>query len=328
MNCNEEVIIKAVGKISLAYPEIDQFKVRSILEETLYHYDVFTQETALSTSDIEEKLQIYLASKKLDGLSKTTLRDYNYQLLIFASHLIKPLATITTMDLRMYLSARCKKMKPSSVNGQISILKSFFRWLNEEEYIPKNPASKLKQTKEPKRLRYSPTEEEIEILRQACKTEREKALTEFLITTGCRLSEIVNTNKEDLNWYEMSLNVVGKGNKERKVYFNAKAKILLKNYLDVRKDDTPALFVASKGKHLRLSSRSIEREVEKVAKRAGFQKSIYPHLYRHFFGTHNINAGMPLTVLQRLMGHESPQTTLIYAELNEENVKHEYKKTC
>ncbi|EPY2286116.1 site-specific tyrosine recombinase/integron integrase [Clostridium sporogenes] len=322
----EEVVIKLVGKLSLEFPEIDQLKVRTIIEEVLYKYRVLPEETGLVTSDIEEKLQIYLASKKLDGLSKKTLKNYEYNLLIFASHLRKPLAAINTMDLRMFLAVRCKNMKATSVNGQISILKSFFGWLADEEYIPKNPAKKLKQTKEPKRLRHAMTEEEIENLRQACKTEREKALVEFLISTGCRLSEIVGVDKLDIDWHEMSLTVVGKGNKERKVYFNTKAKILLKKYLLTRKDNNEALFVTSKRPHTRLGGRSIQREIKKIAKRAGINKSIYPHLFRHSFATGKINSGMPLPVLQHIMGHENPSTTQIYAELSEENIRHEYKK--
>ncbi|MDU7251011.1 MAG: tyrosine-type recombinase/integrase [Clostridium sp.] len=322
----EEVVIKLVGKLSLEFPEIDQLKVRTIIEEVLYKYRVLPEETGLVTSDIEEKLQIYLASKKLDGLSKKTLKNYEYNLLIFASHLRKPLAAINTMDLRMFLAVRCKNMKATSVNGQISILKSFFGWLADEEYIPKNPAKKLKQTKEPKRLRHAMTEEEIENLRQACKTEREKALVEFLISTGCRLSEIVGVDKLDIDWHEMSLTVVGKGNKERKVYFNTKAKILLKKYLLTRKDNNEALFVTSKRPHTRLGGRSIQREIKKIAKRAGINKSIYPHLFRHSFATHNLNSGMPMPIIQHLMGHESPATTQIYAELSEENIRHEYKK--
>ncbi|KIN79771.1 tyrosine-type recombinase/integrase, partial [Clostridium botulinum] len=206
-SAKDEVVIKLVGKLSLEFPEIDQLKVRTIAEEVLYKYRVLSEETALVSSDIEEKLQIYLASKKLDGLSKKTLKNYEYNLLIFASHLRKPIVAINTMDLRMFLAVRCKNMKATSVNGQISILKSFFGWLHEEEYIPKNPAKKLKQTKEPKRLRHAMTEEEVELLRQASKTDREKALVEFLISTGCRLSEVVEVNKNDINWHEMSLNV-------------------------------------------------------------------------------------------------------------------------
>ncbi|MDS1004954.1 tyrosine-type recombinase/integrase [Clostridium sporogenes] len=322
----EEVVIKLVGKLSLEIPDIDQLKVRNIVEEVLYKYSILPEETGLVSSDIEEKLTIYLASKKLDGLSRKTLKNYEYNLLIFASHLRKPLATINTMDLRMFLAVRCKNLKQTSVNGQISILKSFFGWLHDEEYIPKNPAKKLKQTKEPKRVRHALNQEELELLRQACKTNREKALLEFLISTGCRLSEVVGIDKSDIDWNEMSLHVIGKGNKERKVYFDVKTKILLKKYLAIRDDITPALFVASKGTHARLGGRSIQREIKKIAKRVGTEKPIYPHLFRHSFATGKINSGMPLPVLQHIMGHENPSTTQIYAELSEENIRHEYKK--
>lgn len=322
----DEVVIKLVGKLTLEFPEIDQLKVRAIVEEVLYKYDVVPQETGLMTSDIDEKIQIYLATKKLDGLSPRTLQNYRYNLAIFASHLIKPLAAINAMDLRMYLAARCKDMKSTSVNGQISILKSFFGWLASEEYIPKDPTTKLKRTKEPKRLRHAMTEEEIELLRQACKSDREKALIEFLISTGCRLSEVVGVDKEHINWYELSLHVIGKGNKERKVYFSTKAKILLKKYLSTREDSNPALFVTSKLPHGRLGGRSIEREIKKIAERAGIDKSIYPHLFRHSFATHRLNSGTPLTVIQSLLGHEDTATTLIYAQVSEETIKHEYKK--
>lgn len=325
-NAKEEVIIKLVGKLTQEFPQTDQLKVRYIIEETLYKYDLAPQETSLVASDIEEKIQIYLASKKLDGLSEKTLRNYNYELIKFASCLVKPIATVTTSDLRMYIATRCKDMKQSSTNGQITILKSFFSWLFDEEYIPKNPMSKIKQTKEPSRVRQPLTDEELELLRQACKTAREKSIIEFLITTGCRLSEVVEINISDIDWHEMSLFVIGKGNKQRKVYFNVKAKILLKNYLKSRKGDDLALFTTSKYPYTRMSGRSIEREIDKISKRVGLDKSIYPHIFRHSYATHNINSGMPLHIIQQLMGHESPQTTLVYAKINEENIKHEYKK--
>jgi integrase/recombinase XerD len=322
----DEVVIKLVGKLTLEFPEIDQLKVRAITEEVLYKYDVSPQETGLVASDIEEKIQIYLATKKLDGLSVKTLKNYKYSLAIFAGHLIKPLATINTMDLRMYLAARCKGMKPSSVNGQITILKSFFGWLVNEGYIPKNPTIQLKQTKEPKRLRHPLTEEQIELIRQACITNREKALIEFIYSTGCRLSEIVSINKQDINWHEMTLCVIGKGNKEREVCFSTKAKILLKKYLESRLDDNPALFVTSKQPHSRLGGRSIEREVKKIANRVGIDRPVFPHLFRHSFATHRLNAGMPLHIVQHLLGHEDPSTTQIYAETSKESIRFEYKK--
>lgn len=325
-NCNDEVIIKLVGRLTVEFPELDQLKVRNIAEEVLYKYDVLPKETSLIASDLEEKLQMYLAVKKLEGLSEKTINNYRYNLLIFGNYFKKPLATVTTADIRMFLVVRCKNMKATSTNGQISILKSFFGWLNNEEYIPKNPMLQIKQTKEPKRLRHAMNDEEVEVLRQACRSDREKALIEFMISTGCRLSEIVGVNKEDINWQDMSLNVIGKGNKERKVYFSIKAKLLIKNYIGSREDDNVALFVTSKNPHTRLGGRSIEKEVKNVAKRAGFEKSIFPHLFRHSFATQKLNSGMSLPILQHIMGHETPATTQIYAELLEENIAHEYRK--
>lgn len=151
-------------------------------------------------------------------------------------------------------------------------------------------------------------------------------MTEFLISTGCRLDEVFKVNKDNINWHEMSLFVVGKGDKERKVYFNTKAKILLKKYLFSREDDNPALFVTSKRPYHRLGKRSIQREFKKIANMAGIEKSIHPHLFRHSFATYKINSGMPMPIIQHLMGHESPATTQIYAQLSEETVKYEYKK--
>lgn len=322
----DEVVVKLVGRLTIEFPDLDQLRARQLIEETLYKYEIAPAETALVARDIEEKIQIYLATKRLDGLSKKTLYSYELNLVMFASHLRKPLTTVSTMDLRMYLAVRCKKLKQSSVNTQISILKSFFAWLANEEYIPKNPTAKLTQVKQPKRVRQAMTDEEVELLRQACEKLCEKCIIEFLIATGCRLSEIVNVDIAHINWNEKSLFVIGKGDKERKVYFTAKAKVLLQAYLATRTDDNPALFVADKGEHKRLGGRSIENEVHKVAVRAGFEKSVYPHLFRHTFATSKINAGMPLPVLQHIMGHDDPSTTQIYAKLSEENILHEYKK--
>lgn len=323
---NNEVIIKLVGKLSLEFPEIDQLKVRNIAEEVLYKYDVLPQETALVTTDIEDRLQMYLAVKRLEGLSKKTLKNYNYNLIILANRLRKPLANIDVMDLRMFLADRCKNMKPSSMNGQISILKSFFGWLCNEGYIPKNPTVNLKQTKEPKRVRHALSDEEVEMLKQACTTDREKALVEVLISTGCRLSEIIEINVDEINFSEKSLYVIGKGDKERKVYFSTKAKILVKKYLANRKGESNALFTTIVAPYRRLGARSVEKEIKKVAAKANIEKSIFPHLFRHTMATSSLNKGMPISAVQKLLGHTDPATTQIYAIYSEENIMHEYKK--
>jgi len=325
MYSNNEVIIKIIGKATLALPELNQLKLRDVLEEVLYNYDVITKEKALISSDIEEKMHIYIACKRLDGLAETTLSGYVDNINIFAKFMKKPVATITTMDLRMFLSVRCKNLMATSTNTQVSMLKSFFSWLTEEEYIPKNPTTKLKHTKVPKVLRHPLSDEEVENLRQSCKSDREKALIEFLVSTGCRLSEVLQINLNDIDWNDMSLFIIGKGSKERKVYFTVKAKILLKKYIKNRKGSSEALFLGLRYPFNRLGDRAVEVEINNIAKRANFDKSVFPHLFRHSYATHNLNAGMPIPVLQKLMGHSSCDTTMIYAELNEDNIKHAYK---
>ena len=323
---NNEVIIRLVGKLTLEFPEIDQLKVREIAEDVLYRYDIVPQENALVASDIEDRIIIYLACKKLDGLSMKTLKNYKGELLKFSSFLIKPIAAITTMDLRMYLTNRCKKLRPSSTNTIRFILKSFFGWLHQEEYIPKNPALKIKATKEPIRERKPLSEEQVEIFRQSCITDREKALTEFLYSSACRLSECKDVNISDIDWHERTLNVIGKGDKERQICFSVKAKILLQRYLLSRKGDNDALFIAVKSPFNRIGGRSIEHAIEKIKNRSGLKENIFPHLFRHTKATHSINAGMPIHILQELLGHSSVATTQIYAKVSKENILHEYRK--
>jgi integrase/recombinase XerD len=323
---NNEIIIRLVGKLTLEFPNINQLKVRSIAEEVLYKYDVVPQENALVASDMEDRIIIYLACKKLDGLSVETLKNYKSELIKFAGHLIKPIASIDTMDLRMYLAQRCKKLKSNSTNTVMCTLRSFFKWLHEEEYIPKNPAIKLKATKEPIRERKPLSEENVEIFRQSCITDREKAITEFIYSTGCRLSECKNVDVAHINWHERTLLVIGKGNKEREVCFSVKAKVLMKRYLLSRRGDCEALFITSKGPINRLGKRSIQREIKTIKIRSGLSVDIFPHIFRHSMATHCINAGMPIHILQELMGHTTVATTQIYAKTSKENIKHEFRK--
>jgi integrase/recombinase XerD len=329
-NCNEEAVIKAVGKITQQFVEFEdlqkQIELRKVLDEVLYHYEVKTKVTALVASDIEEKVRIFFASKKLEGMSQKTIINYTYVLSRLANFIRKPLTGITAMDMRMYLNYASKDVKSSTVNSWIYCFKSFFTWLVDNDYLIKNPMNKLKATKVPKRVRKAMTEKEIELLRQACKNLREESIVEFLIATGCRLSEVVGVNKEDINWYEKSLFVIGKGNKERKVYFNTKAEVLLNKYIKSRTDDCPALFITERRPFRRLQGRGIEVVINNIAERAGFDKSVYPHLFRHSFATHSLNKGVSLPTLQSLMGHDQASTTQIYAVLSEDTIQHEYRK--
>ena len=323
---NNEIIIRLVGKLTLEFPEIDQLKVRMIAEEVLYKYDVIPQENALVASDIEDRLIIYLACKKLDGLSADTLKNYRSELLRFASHLIKPIATITTMDLRMYVAQRCKNLSPGTQNTMTYILRSFFSWLSDEGYIPGNPSIRLKTTKEPIRLRQPLNEEQMEIFRQACVTDREKALTEFLYSSACRLSDAHTLNISKVDWNECTAIVIGKGNKERTIYFSIKAKILLQKYFKTRKGVGDALFMTEKSPFNRLSKRSIQRSIDKINERSGLEVNVFPHKMRHTKASDLANSGAPIQIIQGILGHSSITSTTIYAKTTKANMLHEFKR--
>lgn len=233
----EELIIKILNK-SMDFLNQNQIqKLRTILEEELYNYNLQpVVKDLVPINNIREKMLLYLASKKLDGLSKNTLLNYKLQLNRFANFIQKDVESITSMDVRMYLAA-CSKigLKNSSMASIISILKSFFNWLEDEEYISKNPMRKIKTIKTEKYIRKALTFEELEMLRDVCKNIRERALLELFYSTGCRLDEIQKLDKKDIDWNTGSITVLGKGSKERKSLLKRKGKDLFMEIFEFKK---------------------------------------------------------------------------------------------
>lgn len=232
---------------------------------------------------------------------------------------------ITAADLRLFL-ADFDHLKLSSIAKKISVLKSFFGWLTGEELIIKDPTTKIKQPKKEKGLPKALTIEELEMLREACTTTRQRAFVEIMYATGCRLSEIHQLNKNDVNYQAMSCEVFGKGSKERVAYFSFKSLYHLKKYLNSRDDDCEALMVTERKPHRRLSKRAIQREIEKIARQANLDKRVSPHTLRHTFATLTLNNGAELKAVQDLLGHNSPATTQIYAQLTEEKKREQHRK--
>lgn len=330
-NLNEEVSIRLIGKLTLLLPalEIDlkqQLKVKRIIDEVLYDYDVKTKCTSLITSDIEEKIQLYIAVKRLEGLSSKTL--YNYELFLskLNQFFTKPCSTITTMDLRIFLSQLGQNKKQSTINGYITYLKNFFGWLQNEEYLIKNPASKLKQTKVPKVILEGYKADNLERLRDSCITIREKALFELIESTACRISEIKNIKLYNINWSDKSIKVTGKGSKERLVYFSTRAKLSIENYLNTRNDDNDSLFISQKFNNKTIGTRSLQNIIKKIKERSGVTERVHCHKFRRTQATHLLNSGMSLQGVQGILGHESPETTQRYARISQENLKNEYRR--
>lgn len=324
-----EATIRIVSKLDLEYGDlIDQQKVRQIIEEVLYDYELTMKETLPAIIDnMSDRILLFLATKNIDGLSKRTIKQYGMHLGKFADYIRKNAEDVTTMDIRIYLSNYSKTgVKNSTLASETDILRVFFKWLEDEEYINKSPMRKIKTPKIEKRVREALTKEEFEILRTGAKTLRQKALLELMYSTGCRLEEVENMKKTDIDWQRLQLNVIGKGNKERTVYINATAQVHLKKYIMGRLDDSDALFVTERKPIKNMGRRAIQREIDKISEQSGIKINVFAHLIRHTFATHMINAGMSLTVLQEILGHDSPDTTLVYAKLSNREVEHEYRK--
>lgn len=325
----EEAIIRIVGKLDLIYSDVfNQREVRGIIEEVLYDYDLIPVSRELViVNDMYDKIMLYLAARKIDGLAKKTLEAYSRHLNRFAHHMRKSIEDITTMDIRMYLAAYSKTgVKDTTIATEINYLRSFFKWLEDEEYIVKSPMRKIKAMKVEKRLRDALSIEELEMIRDACKTYRQRALVEFFYSTGARLEEVEKLNKTDIDWQNLKLKVIGKGNKERFVYLSPKAKVHIKKYLMSRLDTSEALFVTERNPVSRLGRRSIQREFNKLAELAGLNRRVYPHLMRHTTATNLLNGGADLVTVQHVLGHQDPATTQIYAKSSDKNVEHEYRK--
>lgn len=311
--------------VSTLCPEVDMVKLKLRFEEVLSNYESTRKTIVDLEKDIPEKIEWYLSSKKLEGLSDMTLESYKIELDMFARTFFKSVVQITTADIRLYLSQKAY-LKSSTVSTKLSVLKSFFGWLVREEVLLRDPTAKIRLPKKEQRLPKGLSIEELEKVRESCETLRRRALIEVFYSTGCRLAELAAMNRSDVNYQAMNMKVIGKGNKERIVYLSFKAIYHLKKYLNSREDDVQALFVTERKPHRRMGHRAIQREIDKVEAVAKISKKLTPHVMRHTFATLSTDAGIDLADLQHLMGHSNPSTTLIYSNVSEERKQSAFKK--
>ena len=279
-----------------------------------------------SRGSLNKRVYAFLAAKRIDGLSAKTIENYRYTLGIFAEQVDRAVTKITVDDLREYISylSETRGLRDGSLLTHINTLRSFFGWLTVEDIIRKNPMLKIKSPRlDRARSRHALSQEQLERLRDACKTYKERALVEFLASSGCRLSEVSGIRMEDVNWRDRSVVVHGKGNKSRKVYFSVRAKLMLEEYIARRKGGD-ALFASVKTPYPAMQPRAIQRALGLIGDRVGLH--VHPHLLRHTFATLALAGGMDITVIQRLLGHEDTKTTLIYAELSQRTVQYEYER--
>ena len=270
--------------------------------------------------------QLYEADKKLLGYSPHTLTAYQIQ----ANLLIRELGDVEIGDvsyvnLKEYLIKQ-EHLKPASIGHRIKFIRSLFRYLHEEGFIDRNVAAKLREPKQGKRIPKFLNDEEIELLRDSCDSLLEKALTEFFFSTGCRIGEVFGLNRRDINWDDRSASVIGKGDKQREVYFTIKCKIWLDKYIKSRTDDHEALFVTIRKPIRRMSIARIREVVKAIAQHSEVTTNVYPHRWRHSMATTMLNNGAPMEVIMSNLGHARISTTMIYAQLSGERRRQEYNK--
>lgn len=330
-NCNEEASIILLGRLTTQLPQLEvdlqkQLDIKRLIDEVLYRYEITTKETSLVTSDITQKMNLYLACKKLEGVAKGTLYNYSLELSKFDLFFNKPVSTINSMDIRMYMSSISEGRMESTINNKMVPIRDFFQWLQNEEYIISNPTKKINPIKEPKRERTPLTNEQIEVIRDGIVDIREKAIVEFLLSTGCRVGELVDIKISDIDWTRMSLLVIGKGDKQRRIYFNERAKIIMKKYLMNRKGNSEYLICSIKKPFNKMGTRGIQGIIKDIEINTGVGVKLYPHIFRHTFATKALSTGTPLEIVQALLGHEEISTTQIYAKVKESNIEYMYKQ--
>lgn len=311
--------------VGIINPEVDINKLTIRMEEVLSNYDIHRKTTEQIGEDLPDNIKMFISAMRIEGLSAITLDDYQMELSLFSTSCKKAVAQITTMDIRSYLGS-LEDVMTSTVGKKLSVLKSFFGWMVREEVLLRDPTSKVKLPKKPKRLPKSLSVEELEIVRESCKGLRERALIEVMYSTGCRLSEVANLKRSDIDMHSMSTKVVGKGDKERQVYLSYKAMYHLRKYLMNRLDDCEYLFVTVRKPIRQLSNDSIQREIKIIEERSGIAKRLTPHVLRHTFAQLSTDAGIDLADLQQLLGHSNPATTLTYSQVSEERKQSAHKR--
>lgn len=330
MNDEKEDIINTIC-MKMGLPKEEEQKLKNFLYMELYQYSlVRIQETDLMVRDEtlnEHALRMFFVAKSVQGCTKRTLSYYRNILSQFFTFLgEKSVNQITANDIRYFFAVKKERdgNKDSEINNKRRVLSSFFGWLHEEEYIDKNPMNKIKQIRVEKRIKKPFKDVELERLRYAAADNiRLTALLEVLISTGCRISEVSGMNREDLDGDEII--VYGKGKKERTVYLNAKAKLALDRYLSSREDDNSAMFVSSDKPHSRLLVSRMGQEIRQLGQVCGVN-DVHPHRFRRTSATMALNRGMPIEQVQLMLGHESIETTTIYAISAQETVKANHKK--
>lgn len=308
-------------------------KLGNVITTLLSRYKVEERSTEVGFVDgtSENLRKRFIASLRLEGKSEETLRQYNMVIELFLNEVQKDITNITTNDIRFHLATyqATRKVCNATIDNRRRILSSFFSWLTKEEYIDKNPILRISKIKSEKEIKIPFSDNDLENLRDCASNtrnpQRDRALIEFLLSTGCRVSEVVSLELSSVDFLKCECIVHGKGNKNRKVYISERAMYHMKKYLTTRTKTSTYLFANRNGE--KWSKQSIEKIIKTIAKEANVDNA-HPHRFRRTFATNSLNKGMPVQHLQKILGHQSLDTTMIYCQVDEDLIKFEHKKVA
>lgn len=322
INLINKITDKMTGCIKKDSVEI----VKEVLYKCLSDYEIISKEDG-KPIDNDTVLTLFIASKKIEGCSSQSIKYYKSTLIGLLKNINKVYYLITTEDLREFLSnyQDNNHVTKATIDNVRRIISTFFSWLESEDYITKSPARRIHKVRTGKVVKEVYSEETIELLKQNAGNKRDLSIIDFLYSTGIRVGELVKLNKTDIDFDNKECIVLGKGNKQRKVYFDAKTKIHIKQYLDERTDNEDALFVSLLKPYKRLEISGVEIALRKIGKKLGLKK-VHPHKFRRTLATKAIDKGMPIEQVQHLLGHTKIDTTLEYAMVDDTNVKLSHKK--
>ena len=318
----EDKIVTILNEMS-EYLSIAQMKkLQEVILKTFAENTVTKQEIPN-----EEYLEMFLAAKQIEGCSERTIQYYKVTVEHMLTQISSSVRKITTEEIRTYLAEyqkrnNCSNVTVDNVRRNIS---SFFSWLEEEDYILKSPMKRIHKIKTKTVVKNTISDEGIEKLRDNCRIKRDLAMIDLLYSTGIRVGELVNLNIDDIDLEGRECVVYGKGDKERKVYFDAKSKVHLKEYIESRKDTNEALFVTLQAPYNRLKISGVEIRLRQLGRKLGLEK-IHPHKFRRTMATRAIDKGMPIEQVQKILGHSQIDTTMQYAMVNQNNVKSSHQK--
>lgn len=318
----EEKIVSVINEMAEV---LNVSQLKKLQEVMLKQFSENKLESSYISND--EYLQMFIAAKQMEGCSERTITYYRSSIESFLKTIEKPVRTTPTEVIRNYLAEYpkrngCGRVTVDNIRRNIS---SFFSWLEEEDYILKSPMRRIHKIKAQKKIRSAISDEGIERLRDACSTSRDLAIIDLLYSTGVRVGELVQLNRADIDFEGRECVVLGKGAKERKVYFDAKTKLHLIRYMQERDDDNPALFVTLDAPHDRLKISGVEIRLRNLGKMIGME-GIHPHKFRRTMATRAIDKGMPIEQVQKILGHSQIDTTMQYAIVNQANVKVSHQK--